>query len=59
MITVNYSYDSFDQHCIPLVKIKDFNALVDNKTFFGQPVKNRQEVCEKPFDTSRNNNYAT
>ena len=44
---------------MPLVKIKDFNALVDNKTFFGQPVKNRQEVCEKPFDTSRNNNYAT
>ena len=44
---------------MPLVKIKDFNALVDNKLFFGQPVKNKQEVCEKLFDTSRNNNYAT
>ena len=44
---------------MPLVKIKDFNALVDNKLFFGQQVKNKQEVCEKLFDTSRNNNYAT
>ena len=27
-----------------LVKKKDFNALIDNKTFFDQPVKDKQET---------------
>ena len=31
---------------IPLVEIKDFNALIDNKPFFDQPVKNKQEVLK-------------
>ena len=26
--------DSFDKYYIPLVEIKDFNALIDNKHFF-------------------------
>ena len=26
--------DSFDKYYIPLVEIKDFNALIDNKPFF-------------------------
>ena len=30
--TINY----FDEHYVPLVKIKDLNALVDNKPFFDQ-----------------------
>ena len=32
-----------------LVEIKDFNALIDNKSFFEQPVKSKQEVYEKPY----------
>ena len=35
---------------MPLVEIKDFNALIDNKPFFDQPVKNRQEADEKPVE---------
>ena len=31
--------DSFVKYYIPLVEIKDFNALIDNKPFFDQPVK--------------------
>ena len=31
--------DSFDKYYIPLVEIKDFNALIDNKPFFVQLVK--------------------
>ena len=34
--------DYFDKYCMPLVEIKDFNALIDNKTFFDQPVKNKK-----------------
>ena len=30
----------FDEDYVPLVEIKDFNALIDNKPFFDQPVKN-------------------
>ena len=28
--------DSFDKYYMPLVEIKDFNALIDNKPFFDQ-----------------------
>ena len=34
--------DSFDEDYMPLVEIKDFNALIDNKLFFDQPTKNKQ-----------------
>ena len=30
-----------------LVDIKDFNALIDNKPIFDQPVKDKQEAYEK------------
>ena len=44
---------------MPLVEIKDFNALIDNKSFFDQPVKNKQEECEKLIEMSRNGDYTT
>ena len=37
---------------MPLVKIKDFNILVDNKPFFDQPVK-RKQTYEKLIEMSR------
>ena len=39
----------FDKFNIPLVEIKDFNALVDHKPFFDQPLKNKQEAYEKTY----------
>ena len=51
--------DSFHEYYIPLVKIKDFNALVDNKPFLDQPVKNKQEAYEKLFEMPRKNDYTT
>ena len=32
---------------MPLVELKYFNALIDNKPFFDKPVKTKQESCEK------------
>ena len=46
--------NSLDKYYMPLVEIKDFNALIDNKPFFDQPVKNKQETYEKPTEISRN-----
>ena len=37
----------FDKCFMLLVEIKEFNALIDNKPFFDQPVKNKDEAHEK------------
>ena len=44
--------DSFDYYSIPLVEIIGFNALIDNKHFFGQPIKNTQEAYKKLVEMS-------
>ena len=51
--------DSFDKYYVPLVEIKDFNALIDKKPFFDQPVNNKQEASEKLIEMSKNDNYKT
>ena len=48
---------SLDLYYMPLVRIEDFNALIDNRPFFDQPVKNKQEAYEKLIETSRNDDY--
>ena len=45
--------NSFDKYYMPLVEIKDFFALIDNKPFFDKPVKNKQEAYEKIAEMSR------
>ena len=44
--------NSFDEY-VSLVEIKDFNALIDNKRFFDQPVKNKQESYDKLIEMSK------
>ena len=50
---------SFDKYYMSLVEIKDFNALIDNKPFFDQTAKSKQEAHEKLVKMSRNDNYTT
>ena len=42
-----------------LVEIKDFNELIDNKSLFNQPVKNKQEADEKLVEMLRNDDFTT
>ena len=42
-----------------LVEINDFNALIYNKLFFEQLVKNKQEAYQKLIEISRDDNYTT
>ena len=49
--------DSFSDYYVPNVEIKDFNVLIDGKSFFDLPVKN-EEAYEKIIDMS-NNDYTT
>ena len=56
---VGNNKDSFSHYYLPNVKIKDFNVLIDGKSFFDLPVKNEEEAYEKIIDMSNNNDYTT
>ena len=51
--------DSISYYYVPNVEIKDFNVLIDEKSFFDLPVKNKEEAYEKIIDTCNNNDYTT
>ena len=46
--------NSFDKYYKPSIEINFFNALLDNKPFFYQLVKNKQETSEKLSEMPRN-----
>ena len=50
---------SFSKYYTPKVEIKDFNGLVDGKSFFDVPVKNKEKAYEKVIEISKNNDYTT
>ena len=51
--------DSFSHYHVPNVEIKDFNDLIDGKSFFDLPVKNEEEAYEKIIVVINNNDYTT
>ena len=51
--------DSFLHYYVPKNQIKDFNALIDGKSFFDLPIKNEEEAYEKITDMGNDNNYTT
>ena len=51
--------DSFSYYYVPNVEIKDFNVLINGKSFFDLPVKNKEEAYEKFIDMCNNNDYTT
>ena len=51
--------DSFSHYYVPKVQIKDFNLLIDGKSFFDLPVKNEEEAYEEIIEMSNNNDYTT
>ena len=40
-----------------LVEIRDFKALIGNKPFFQQCMKDKQEIHEKLIEMTRNDDY--
>ena len=50
---------SFSKYYVPKVKIKDFNVLIDGKSFFDVPVKNKEKAYEKIMNISKNNDCTT
>ena len=56
---VGNNRDSFSHYYLPNVEIKDFNVLIDGKSFFDLPVKNEEEIYEKIIKMNNNNDYTT
>ena len=50
--------DSFQIIIYQTLKLKDFNVLIDGKSFFDLPVKN-EDTYEKMIDMSNNNDNTT
>ena len=50
---------SFSKYYVPKVEIKDFNLLIDGKSFFDVPVKNKEGAHEKIMSISKINDYTT
>ena len=48
---------SFSKYYISCVVIKDFNILINGKTFFDMPIKNKEETYEAIIEISKNNDY--
>ena len=51
--------DSFSHYYVPNIQIKDYNVLIDGKSFFNLPVKNEEEAYEKIIKMSNNVDYTT
>ena len=49
----------FSHYYVPNVEIKDFNVLIDGKSFFDTPVKNEEEPYEKIINMYNNNDYTS
>ena len=43
---------------MPNIEIKDYNLLIDAKSFFDIPIKNKERRYEKIIEMSRNNDYS-
>ena len=51
--------DSFSHSYVPNFKLKDFNVLIDGKSFFDMPVKTEEEYYKKIMSHNKNNDYTT
>ena len=50
---------SFSKYYVPNVQIKDFNVLIDRKSFFDIPIKNDEQTYKQIIYIGRNNDYTT
>ena len=53
------SRNSYSNYYVPNVEIKVLNFLIDGKSFFDLPVKNKEEAYEKIIKMRNNNDYTT
>ena len=49
----------YSKHYTPSIEIKDFNVLIDGKSFFDVPIKKKEETYENTIKMSKNSDYTT
>ena len=49
----------FSKYYIPTFKIKDFNFMIDDKSFFDVPIKNKEETYAKIIEMDKNSDSNT
>ena len=49
----------FSKYYVPKVEIKEFNVLIDRKSFLDVLVKNKEEAYEISMSIGKNNDYTT
>ena len=47
----------FSKYYVPSVEIEDFNLLIDGKSLFDAPIKNKEQVYKQTIEMGRNNDY--
>ena len=50
---------SFSEYFTPSVEIKDFNVLINEKSFFDTSIKHKEESYQQIIEMGRNNDYTT
>ena len=50
---------SFSKYYVPNVEIKDFNVLIDGKSFFDILINNNEETYKQINEMGRDNEYTT
>ena len=46
---------SFSKYYVPNAQIRDFNMLIDGKSFFDMSIKSKEEIYEQITEMKRNN----
>ena len=54
-----YDRRYFSKYYVPSVQIKDFNVLINGKSFFDMPIKNEEEAYQQIIEMGRNNDCTT
>ena len=54
---IRNSRNSFSHYYVPEAEIKDFNVLIDDKSFFDLSVEKKEEDYEKIKNASNSNDY--
>ena len=52
-------WTSFSKYYTPSVEIKDFNVLIDGKSYFDVLIKNKEKTYKKITEMSKNNDHKT
>ena len=50
---------TFSKYYVRNVQIKDFNVLIDEKSYFDMPIKDEEEAYEQIIEMGGNNDYTT